>query len=107
MLYHWARLRLASHYTLSKTTEDHLIAYRYAGIVAAAVLGAALAGCATTNKQASAQPDEEKTYVTGSRLPARNGGASGTKVISDKSEINKMMTKGGNATGGVTGNAGN
>ena len=80
--------------------------HRYAGIVATAVFAVALAGCATNNRQAAAQPDDDQTYVTGSRLPGKNGGSAGTKAISDKGEINKMMNKGGNAVGGVTGAAG-
>ena len=78
--------------------------YRYAVIIAGALLG--VAGCATPNKQAASEPDEDLTVVTGSRLPGKNGGAGGTKAISDRTEINKMMNKGGNATGGVTGTAG-
>lgn len=64
--------------------------FRYAGILAAAVLGAALAGCATPNREPSTEPDEPLGYVTGSRLPAKNGGYS-TKTTSDRSEINSMM----------------
>jgi hypothetical protein len=63
-----------------KNEEDHLTGHRYAGIVATAVFAVALAGCATNNRQAAAQPDDDQTYVTGSRLPGKNGGSAGTKA---------------------------
>ena len=80
-----------------------------------AVLGTAfVAGCASTDKQAAsadgraAVADEEKTYVTGSRIPVRDGRAHrDVKAVTDKQEINNMLRPGGNATGGVLGTGGN
>ena len=89
-----------------KTEEDHLTGSTYTRFVATAMFAVAVAGCATTGRQAAAEPDEDQTYVTGSRLPGRNGATGATKTISDKDSINRMMNKGGNAVGGVTGAAG-
>ena len=73
---------------------------RYAGIVAAAVLGAALVGCSTTPKQASSDPDDDMTYVTGSRLPVKRTGSGSSTTVSDRDEINSMMRTVPSVTGG-------
>lgn len=65
-----------------------------------------VAGCASTDRQA-AVPDEEKTYVTGSRIPVSSGGGpKGVKATSSRQGIDDMLRKGGSATGGVTGAGG-
>lgn len=72
-----------------------------------AVLGIAfVAGCASTEKQAALQ-DDEKTYVTGSRIPVKDKSSlPNASSVSDKKDINEMMHRGGNATGGVSGAGG-
>jgi hypothetical protein len=69
-----------------------------------ATLGAALvAGCASTDKQAAVD-DDDRTYVTGSRLPKHVGGH--VKAITNKQGIDDLLRKGGSSTGGVTGAGG-
>jgi hypothetical protein len=63
----------------------------YAVIVAATVLATVLGACSTAPKQASSDPDDEMTYVTGSRLPVKRTGSSSTSAVTDRSEINSMM----------------
>jgi hypothetical protein len=54
-----------------------------------AVLGAMLAaGCSTNNTKSSATDDDDKTYVTGSRLPVKDGSTS--KSMSNKQDIDDM-----------------
>jgi hypothetical protein len=62
---------------------------------------ALIAGCASTDKQA-AVPDDDKEYVTGSRLPVKSG-TGNTGVVSDRNSIDSMMQKRSIAPGG-TGN---
>jgi hypothetical protein len=60
-----------------------------------AALGATLmAGCSTNNTRTAAIDDDDKTYVTGSRIPVKDG--SSAKSTSDKKDIDDM-TKGINA----------
>ena len=68
-----------------------------------AVLGIAfVSGCASTDKQAALQ-DDDKTYVTGSRIPVKDTSHPNVSAVTDKKDINEMMHRGGNATGGVQG----
>ena len=57
-----------------------------------AVAGTAfIAGCASADKQAAVQ-DEDKEYVTGSRIPVRAGTGRATST-SDRQTIDNMMRK--------------
>lgn len=56
-----------------------------------AVAGTAfVAGCASTEKQAAVQ-DEDKEYVTGSRIPVRGG--TGNATVMSRQAIDDMMRK--------------
>jgi hypothetical protein len=51
-------------------------------ILAATLAALALGGCALPETTADASvPRDEHDYITGSRLPARHGSSSGTKVM--------------------------
>jgi hypothetical protein len=53
-----------------------------------------VAGCASVTTQPSG-PQDDKSYVTGSRLPAREGGTSASvKAIENKQGIDDMMQRG-------------
>lgn len=54
-----------------------------------AALAALCAGCSTTDAPKSAKADEEKVYVTGSRLPQAKAGHVNT--TEDKNQIQDMM----------------
>ena len=72
-----------------------------------AVVGiAAVAGCASAGGQQARVQDDDRTYVTGSRIPVKEPGSGSAKTISEKSDIDKFMNRGGNATGGVLGAGG-
>ena len=78
-------------------------------LLVAAVGIALVAGCASTStgKQAAAD-DQEREYVTGSRIPVRGAPTSDVKAVTSKEGIQDMVRpRGGNATGGVTGAGGN
>ena len=63
-------------------------------LLAAAIAVLLVAGCASVATQTS-EPQQDKTYVTGSRLPARDGGASAdVKSIGNKQGIDDMMQRG-------------
>ena len=72
-----------------------------------ATIGTAfVAGCASTDREA-AVPDEDKTYVTGSRIPVRDGtGPRDVKSTSSKEGVDDMLRKGGSTTGGTGGRGG-
>jgi hypothetical protein len=56
---------------------------------------AAITGCASVDQQArqGAATQDDKDYVTGSRIPVKTGTTSSTvKTTSDRAEIDKMMT---------------
>ena len=75
-------------------------------LLVAAVGTAFVAGCASVDKQAAAQ-DDDKTYVTGSRIPVRGGTGSGSvKATTSRQEIDQMLHKGGNAAGTIPGAGG-
>ena len=77
-------------------------------LLAAAVGIALVAGCASTSTvDRSALDDEEKSYVTGSRIPVRGNPTHDVKSVSTREGIQDMMRPVGNATGGVTGASGN
>jgi PBP1b-binding outer membrane lipoprotein LpoB len=61
-----------------------------------AVCALLLAGCASTDKKQSAADDDEKTYVTGSRIPVKDRSA--VNATTDRKAIDDMFRKG--ATGG-------
>ncbi len=71
-----------------------------------AVVGATfVAACASADKQTTAQ-DEDKSYVTGSRIPVHGTGARDVKGTTSRQGIDDLLHKGGNATGGVGGAGG-
>ena len=76
-------------------------------LLVAAVGIAFAAGCATTERQA-ATDDDDKVYVTGSRIPVKEGkGSQSVQSTATRQGIDDMLRKPGNATGGVMGAGGN
>ena len=60
----------------------------------ATIAAIVVVGCASVATQTS-EPQQDKTYVTGSRLPARDGGTSAdVKSIGNKQGIDDMMQRG-------------
>ena len=60
----------------------------------AAIAAMLVAGCASVAPQTD-EPQRDKTHVTGSRLPARDGGTSANvKSISNKEDIDDVMQRG-------------
>ena len=78
----------------------------------AAVAAALISGCATPSKP-SAQNNEpdDKTYVTGSRIPVKDNGSQAAAAARAANNPDKGMVdqlkRGGVGVGGVTGTAGN
>ena len=77
-----------------------------------AVAAGLISGCATPNNQTAQNTDPyDKAYVTGRRIPVKDNGAQ--KAAAERAAnnpdkgIQDWMRKGGTATGGVTGTAGN
>jgi hypothetical protein len=76
------------------------------GLIIAAAFAATLAGgCAAPNGTQKEADDEDKVYVTGSRIPVKESPHSGVKAMTDRKAINDMM-RGGGASGGVVGAGG-
>ena len=76
------------------------------GLIIAAAFAATLAGgCAAPNGTQRAADDEDKVYVTGSRIPVKESPHTGVKAMTDRRAIEDMMRPGG-ATGGVVGAGG-
>ena len=68
-------------------------------LLLAALAATFVAGCASVTNQAAAVPQDEKTHVTGTRLPARDGTTSATvNSTENKQGITDMMQR-GNTTG--------
>jgi hypothetical protein len=58
-------------------------------IVIAAI---SMAACATVESQSASESKPDKTYVTGSRIPVRDGsGSASVKSIDNAQEINDVM----------------
>ncbi len=77
-------------------------------LLVAAVGIALVAGCASTSTDKRADlDDQDREYRTGSRIPVRGNPTSDVKTVNTREGIDDMMRRGGNATGGVTGAAGN
>ncbi len=57
-----------------------------------AVCALLVAGCASTDKKQSAADDDEKTYVTGSRIPVKD--RSTVNSTTDRKAIDDMMRRG-------------
>lgn len=65
-------------------------------LIFAVVAVAALVGCATTPTPQAADSPDDKAYVTGSRLPVRDGSTSANvKGITDKHSIDEITHPGG------------
>jgi hypothetical protein len=60
-------------------------------VLVAAVGVAFVAGCSSMGKP-TADSDDDKTYVTGSHIPARDSGS--VKSTTDKTEIENAMRRG-------------
>ena len=76
-----------------------------------AVAAGLISGCATPNTQTAQTTDpDDKTYITGSRLPVKDNGAQ--KAAAERAAnnpdkgIKDQLMRGGGATGGVTGAGG-
>ncbi|HUH94501.1 MAG TPA: hypothetical protein VL742_15330 [Casimicrobiaceae bacterium] len=52
------------------------------GYVILAVAAASVAACATVDPQPSASSQDDKAYVTGSRIPVKSGAGAGREVQS-------------------------
>ena len=79
-----------------------------------AVAAGLIAGCATPNNQTAQNTDpDDKAYVTGSRIPVKDGMSAAQRAAAEKAASNPdkgfvdQMRRGGASTGGVTGAAGN
>jgi hypothetical protein len=65
-------------------------------VILAAVAVTALFGCATTPNSQMAESQDDKAYVTGSRLPVRDNSTSAdVKGAGSKRDIDAMMRPGG------------
>ena len=63
-------------------------------LLLATIAATFIAGCASVPPQRS-EPQQDKGYVTGSRLPARDGDSSASvKSIENKQGIDDMMQRG-------------
>ncbi len=70
---------------------------RHGLMIAAACAAVIASGCATSTGSQKAD-DEEKTYVTGSRIPVKNGNVQGTvSVNADRKSIDDMVRRPGTA----------
>ena len=66
-------------------------------LILAAVAGSVLFGCATTPDPQVAESQDDKAYVTGSRLPVRDSSTTANvKGITNKNAIDDMMNRGSN-----------
>jgi hypothetical protein len=73
------------------------------GLFIAAVFAATLAGgCAAPNGTQKAADDEEKVYVTGSRIPVKDKVHGPVTAVSDRKSIEDMVRRPG--TFGSSGN---
>ena len=63
-----------------------------------AVSAVLVAGCAATDKKQTAADDDDKTYVTGSRIPVKD--RSTVNATTDRNAIDSMMRKGATSSGG-------
>jgi uncharacterized protein YceK len=73
-------------------------------VVLAALAAISVAGCASVEQRQSDESKADKTYVTGSRIPARDGSTS-TRVtaIENKVDIQDIGARSGIAAGGPKG----
>ena len=74
---------------------------RFNLILATAFAATLSAGCSTTGTQA--MDDDDKVYVTGSRIPRNDRAAAGVTSTEDKNQIQDMMRRPGGAPGGMVG----
>jgi hypothetical protein len=65
-------------------------------LILAVIAATVVAGCATApNQTAAADSPDDKTYVTGSRLPVRdNSTTANVKGVTNKNAIDDMMNHG-------------
>jgi len=60
--------------------------------LAVVIAAASITACATVEPQSSARSEDDKAYVTGSRIPARNSsGSSEVQSVQSKQGIDAMM----------------
>lgn len=69
-------------------------------ILAAAFAAASVAACATVDPQQPASSQDDKAYVTGSRIPVKGDGGSGGEVqsIQNRQGIDSMMRSSGSSS---------
>lgn len=66
-------------------------------VILAAIAATVVVGCATTPTPQAAESQDDKAYVTGSRLPVRdNSTTANVKGITNKNAIDDMMNRGSN-----------
>jgi hypothetical protein len=90
-----AAIRAQVHSSLAahSAQKGRLSMNRY-DLLLATIAVVLVAGCASVTTQ-TAEPERDKTVVTGSRLPAREGaGAADVKAIGTKEGIDDMMKRG-------------
>jgi hypothetical protein len=66
--------------------------------VFAALLALSFAACSTPSTQTASEPQEDKVYRTGSRIPVKDPESSSSKSIDVQSVQDSMRTSGGRAT---------
>jgi hypothetical protein len=64
----------------------------------AALLAFACTACSTPSTQTASEPQEDKIYRTGSRIPVKDPDSSSSKSIDVQSVQDSMRTSGGRAT---------
>ena len=63
-------------------------------LILAAIAATVVAGCATTPQTAATESPDDKSYVTGSRLPVRdNSTTANVKGMTNKTAIDDMMNR--------------
>ncbi len=68
------------------------------GLVIAAALAVTLAaGCASTNTNQNRASEDEKTYVTGSRIPVKDKATGSVSATTDRRAIEDMIRRPGTA----------
>ena len=72
---------------------------RYGFLLAAAIVASIAAGCATNGTSNSAANDDDKTTITGSRIPMKGNTTGTVSATSDKNAIDDMMRRSGTAGG--------
>jgi hypothetical protein len=68
-------------------------------LLSAMIAAVAIAACATVEPQSTSENKSDKTYVTGSRIPVREGSTSASvKSIDNKQGVDDVMQNRGTIT---------